>query len=145
MVKSFGKVGSYYYNIARAKDNRVVEANRIHKSIGAENSYAENLSDEETILIKLKQIAVTLVERIQRHQASGRTLTLKVKFSDYQQITRSRTFEHCINSLDTIIREAVKLLEIVELKDRSIRLLGISLSNLDNQKKLRIVQLSLFE
>ena len=145
LVQSFGKVGSYYYNIARARDERIVEANRVRKSIGAENSYAENLEDEETILIKLKQIAVTLVERIERHQASGRTLTLKVKFSDYQQITRSRTFENCINSLDAIIAEAVKLLEIVDLEDRSIRLLGISLSNLDNQKKLRIVQLSLFE
>lgn len=145
LVRSFGKAGNYYYNIARAKDNRVVEANRIRKSIGAENSFAENLNDEETILIKLKQIAVTLKERIDRHQASGRTLTLKVKFSDYQQITRSRTFENCINSLDVIITEAVELLKIVELKDRSIRLLGISLSNLDNQKKLQIVQLSLFE
>ena len=145
LVQSFGKVGNYYYNIARAKDNREVEANRIRKSIGAENSFAENLNDEKTILIKLKQIAVTLVERIERHQASGRTLTLKVKFSDYQQITRSRTFENCINSSDTIITEAIRLLEIVELKNRSIRLLGISLSNLDNQKKLRIVQLSLFE
>ena len=162
LVKSFGKVGNYYYNIARAKDNRAVEANRIRKSIGAENSFAENLTDEETILIKLKQIArqsvagvppvvgtvevaVTLVERIERHQASGRTLTLKVKFSNYQQITRSRTFDNGINSLDTIVTEAVKLLEIVELRDRSIRLLGISLSNLDNQKKSRIVQLSLFE
>ena len=115
------------------------------KSIGAENSFAEDLSDEETIIIKLQQIAVTLKKRIDRHQASGRTLTLKVKFSDYQQVTRSRTFENCINSLDTIITEAVRLLEVVELEDRSIRLLGISLSNLDNQNKLQIVQLSLFE
>ena len=93
LVQSFGKAGHYYYNIARAKDNRAVEANRIRKSIGAENSFAENLSDEETIIIRLKQIAQTLKKRIDRHQASGRTLTLKVKFSDYQQITRSRTFE----------------------------------------------------
>ncbi len=145
LVHSFGKTGHYYYNIARAKDNRIVEANRIRKSIGAENSFAENLSDEETIIIKLKQIAQTLKKRIDRHQASGRTLTLKVKFSDYQQITRSRTFESCINSLDTITTEAVRLLEIIKLENRSIRLLGISLSNLDNQKKLQIVQLSLFK
>ena len=145
LVKSFGKVGNYYYNIARAKDNRAVEANRIRKSIGAENSFAENLTDEETILIKLKQIAITLVERIERNQASGRTLTVKVKFSDYRQITRSRTFDSCINSLDTIVPEAAKLLEIVELKEKSIRLLGISLSNLDGAKKSEIVQLSLFD
>ncbi len=145
LIRSFGKAGHYYYNIARAKDNRAVEANRIRKSIGAENSFAEDLSDEETIVFKLKQIAQTLFERINRHQASGRTLTLKVKFSDYQQITRSRTFEKCINSLDTIVTEAVELLEIIELEGKSIRLLGISLSNLDREKELQIVQLSLFE
>lgn len=145
LVHSFGKVGHYYYNIARAKDNRAVEANRIRKSIGAENSFAEDLNDKATIIIKLEQIAQILKQRIDRHRASGRTLTLKVKFSDYRQITRSRTFESCINSLDRIITEAVGLLEIVELEDKSIRLLGISISNLDNQKKLQIVQLSLFE
>ena len=145
LVKSFGKVGNYYYNIARAKDNRAVEANRIRKSIGAENSFAENLNDKATMIDKLEQIARTLCKRIERHQASGRTLTLKVKFSDYQQITRSRTFENCINGLDAIMSEAVTLLEMVELSDKSIRLLGISLSNLDGAKKSKIVQLSLFE
>ena len=145
LVRSFGKAGNYYYNIARARDNRAVEANRVRKSIGAENSFAEDLSDEETIILKLKQIAQTLFERIKRHKAAGRTLTLKVKFSDYQQITRSRTFEYCIDSLDTIVTEAVELLKIIELEGKSIRLLGISLSNLDNVKKLQIVQLSLFE
>ena len=145
LVKSFGKAGHYYYSIARARDERAVEANRIRKSIGAENSFAEDLRDKATIIIKLEQIAQTLKKRIDRYQASGKTLTLKVKFSDYQQITRSRTFENCINSLDAITTEAVELLKIVELEGKSIRLLGISLSNLDNSKKLQIVQLSLFE
>ena len=145
LVQYFGKVGRYYYNIARAKDSRVVEANRIRKSVGAENSFAENLNDEATIIAKLKQIAVTLVERIDRLSASGRTLTLKIKFADYQQITRSRTFDNCIDSLDVIITEAVRLIETIELKNRSIRLLGLSLSNLDNIEKQQIVQLSLFE
>ena len=145
LVKSFGKAGNYYYNIARAKDNREVEANRLRKSIGAENSYAENLNEMAEIIAKLRQIAVTLGQRIERHKASGRTLTLKVKFSDYRQITRSRTFAKSINSLDKIIAEAIALLEIVELENESIRLLGISLSNLDRAKKKEIVQLSLFE
>ena len=75
---------------------------------------------------------------------ANRTLTLKVKFADYQQITRSHTFTDSINSLDTILSQALALLEIIELEDRSIRLLGLSLSNLDRAKKLQIVQLSLF-
>lgn len=143
LIQSFGKVGNHYYNIARAKDNRAVEANRIRKSIGAENSFPENLSDRITIIIKLKQIARILVERIERHQAAGRTLTLKVKFADYQQITRSHTFVDNISSFDKIVAEAVKLFNTIELEDRSIRLLGLSLSNLD-ANKLQIVQLSLF-
>ena len=90
LIRTFGKAGNYYYNIAKAKDNRAVEAHRVRKSIGAENSFAENLNDKATMIVKLEQIAQTLCKRIDRHQASGRTLTLKVKFSDYQQITRSR-------------------------------------------------------
>lgn len=145
LVQQFGKSGQYYYNIARAIDDRAVEPNRIRKSIGAENSFALDLSDKATILMELEQIAETLHERLEKHQTSGRTLTLKVKFSDYQQITRSRTFGSSINSLDTIIAEAIALLETIELNDRNIRLLGISLSNLDNLQTSQIIQLPLFK
>ncbi|PAX59802.1 DNA polymerase IV [Brunnivagina elsteri] len=145
LVQQFGKSGQYYYNIARAQDERIVEPNRIRKSIGAENSFALDLSDKATILMELEQIAETLHERLEKHQTSGRTLTLKVKFSDYQQITRSRTFGSSINSLDTIITEAIALLGTIELGDRSIRLLGISLSNLDNVQTSQIIQLPLFQ
>ncbi|MEO0685968.1 MAG: DNA polymerase IV, partial [Cyanobacteria bacterium J06649_11] len=102
LVRQFGKAGNYYYKIARAQDDRAVEPNRVRKSIGAENSFAQDLSDKVTILQELEQIARTLHKRLEKHQAAGRTLTLKVKFSDYQQITRSRTFTSSINSLDVI-------------------------------------------
>jgi DNA polymerase-4 len=143
LVRQFGKAGNYYYKIARAQDDRAIEPNRVRKSIGAENSFAQDLSDKATILQELEEIARTLHKRLEKHQASGRTLTLKVKFSDYQQITRSRTFTSSINSLNVIITEATALFETIELGDKSIRLLGISLSNLDNEE-LKIVQLSLF-
>lgn len=144
LVRQFGKAGNYYYKIARGQDDRVVEPNRVRKSIGAENSFAQDLSDKTTILQKLEEIARTLHKRIEKHQASGRTLTLKVKFSDYQQITRSRTFGNSINSLDRIITEAKSLLWAIKLEDCSIRLLGLSLSNLDNAIN-QAIQLSLFE
>jgi DNA polymerase IV len=144
LLQQFGKAGNYYYSIARAQDNRAVEPNRIRKSIGAENSFAEDLSDKATILLELEQIAETLHERLDKHQTSGRTLTLKVKFSDYQQITRSRTFGSSINSLDAIITEAKVLLGTIELDNRNIRLLGISISNLDNVGESQIIQLPLF-
>lgn len=144
LVRQFGKSGNYYYKIARAQDDRAVEPNRVRKSIGAENSFAEDLSDKETILQELEEIARTLHKRIEKHQAAGRTLTLKVKFSDYQQITRSRTFTSGINSLNVIITVSSALFETIEIDDKNIRLLGISLSNLDNEEELKIVQLSLF-
>ena len=120
--------------------------NRIRKSIGVENSFAQDISDKATILQELKQIAQTLQDRLDKHQASGRTLTLKVKFSDYQQITRSKTFGNSIDSLNTIITEAIALFETIELGDRNIRLLGISLSNLNlREQQQQLLQLSLFE
>ena len=154
LVRQFGKVGKYYYKIARAQDDRAVEPNRIRKSIGAENSFAEDLSDKATILQELEQIAQTLQERLEKHQASGRTLTLKVKFSDYQQITRSKTLLTPINELNEIITQAIAkrcckqiaLFETIELGDRNIRLLGISLSNLNlREQQQQLLQLSLFE
>lgn len=143
LVRQFGKSGNYYYKIARAQDDRAVEPNRVRKSIGAENSFAQDLSDKAACMRELEQIARTLHNRLEKHQAAGRTLTLKVKFSDYQQITRSRTFTSGINSLNVIITVSSALFETIELEDKNIRLLGISLSNLDNEE-LKIVQLSLF-
>lgn len=144
LVRQFGKSGNYYYNIARGQDDRVVEPNRIRKSIGAENSFAQDLCDKATCIFELEQIARTLHKRLDKHQEKGRTLTLKVKFSNYQQITRSKTFLIPINDLGAIAREAIALLETIELEDKSIRLLGISLSNLENPTK-QVIQLSLFE
>ncbi|MBV6628068.1 MAG: DNA polymerase IV [Rivularia sp. (in: Bacteria)] len=143
LIRYFGKAGNYYYNIARGKDNRAVQPNRIRKSIGAENSFAEDLNDKTSILRELEQIARTLKKRLERHQTSGRTITLKVKFSDYQQITRSKTLTVSFNNLNAIISSAKALLSSIELENRSIRLLGLSLSNLDSAKQT--IQLSLFD
>jgi len=94
-----------------AQDDKAIEPNRVRKSIGAENSFAQDLSDKATILQELEEIARTLHNRLEKHQATGRTLTLKVKFSNYQQITRSKTLLIPINDLNTIITEARTLLD----------------------------------
>ncbi len=145
LTQHFGKVGQHYYKIARAQDDRVVEPNRVRKSIGAETSFAVDLSDYASMLLELEQIAQIVQQRLEQHQTSGRTLTLKVKFSDYQQITRSKTSLTPINELGAISLMARTLFEGIELEDRSIRLLGISLSNLDHVREDQLVQLSLFE
>lgn len=145
LVQHFGKVGHFYYKIARAEDDRIVEPNRIRKSIGAETSFTENLSEPELMLIELEMIAQTLQRRLERYQVGGRTLTLKVKFGDYQQITRSKTVIASIREANKIFIVAKELFGAIDLENRSIRLLGISLSNLDHVIEPIAIQLRLFE
>lgn len=113
LVQHFGKAGHYYFTIARARDDRAVEANRIRKSVGVETSFAEDLSDPMRMVQELEAIAQTLKQRLDRHQASGRTLTLKVKFADYQQVTRSRTLMTSIGEVDAIASLALVLFSAI--------------------------------
>jgi DNA polymerase-4 len=151
LVQHFGKAGHHYFKIARAQDDRAVEANRIRKLVGAETSYAQDLSDRSIMLHELETIAETVYQRLERHQTGGRTITLKVKFANYQQITRSRTVMTLIDEVATIVLLAQELFEAVELEGRNVRLLGISLSNLSCEERsfgaLRsesLIQLALF-
>ena len=145
LVQHCGKAGHYYFNIARARGDRAVEANRIRKSVGAETSFAEDLSDPMKMVQELEAIAQTLKQRLDRHQAFGRSLTLKVKFADYQQVTRSRTLVTSIGELDVIASLAQALFSAINLEHRSIRLLGLSISNLDSLEASPTIQLPLFE
>lgn len=131
LIQQFGKAGHFYYQIARAKDNRPVQPNRIRKSIGAENSFDPDLNDRAAMLSALETIALTLKQRLERKEAGGRTLTLKVKYADYQQITRSKTVLTPIRDLDTILTLAQDLLTLTEIDHKPVRLLGLTLSNLD--------------
>jgi nucleotidyltransferase/DNA polymerase involved in DNA repair len=114
------------------------------KSVGAETSFAEDLRDRDRMNQELEHIAQTLHQRLEERY-SGRTLTLKVKFSNYQQITRSRTLMTSIRELATIMAIATELFSGIDLEERHVRLLGLSLSNLDDKKDARLVQLPLFE
>ncbi|MEH2260748.1 DinB/UmuC family translesion DNA polymerase [Nostoc sp.] len=90
-------------------------------------------------------IAQIVEQRLEQHETRGRTLILKVKFSDYQQLTCSKTMLACISELDTIFEIAKALFESIDLENCSIRLLGISLSSLDNAKQTQVIQLPLFQ
>ncbi|HEY9845754.1 MAG TPA: DNA polymerase IV, partial [Candidatus Caenarcaniphilales bacterium] len=87
LVKQFGKQGHFYYHIARAQDERDVIPNRLRKSIGAETTFVEDLDTLDEMNTELEKIAQTVKERLDRHRVYGHTLTLKVKYEDYQQIT----------------------------------------------------------
>ena len=131
LIRRFGKSGRYFYNIVRGIDDRPVSPDRVRKSVGAERSYAEDLDSREEIYSNLENIAEVLIKRVEKSGTSGRTLTLKVKYADYQQVTRSRTAEQSFDSVSEILATAKELLDTTAVDSRNVRLLGLALSNLD--------------
>ncbi|HEV7380499.1 MAG TPA: DNA polymerase IV, partial [Dyadobacter sp.] len=129
LVRHFGKSGHFYYNIARGIDNRQVQPHRESKSLGAEDTFMYDLATREEMQKELERIAVTVFNRLGKKQLSGRTVTLKIKYSDFTQITRNHSFLHPISDYDNIYNTAVMLLDKADLEEKTVRLLGISLSN----------------
>lgn len=142
LTKYFGKQGKYFYNIARAIDNREVNPDRIRKSIGAEKTFAYDLSNIDNIFDRTEQIAETLIERCKKANTYGKTVTLKVKYSDFKQITRSKTLNSKIKDIDVLLKTSEELFEQVNFTYNPIRLIGLSITNLDNQIKEEAFQLS---
>lgn len=147
LVKHFGKLGCYYYQAARGYDDRPVNPDRIRQSIGAERSFDPDLIRWEVLQAELGAIAQKVYERLEEQQRAGHTLTLKLKYGDYQQITRSRTLPKTISQVEEIQAIAESLLiKTLEL-GRPVRLLGITLSNLEVTSAIGLSyqQLQLFE
>jgi DNA polymerase-4 len=143
LLDKFGKMGSFFYLVVRGQDHRPVTPNRVRKSVGAEESYAEDLSTREAMIQGLEEIARTLIRRIGDH-GGGRTLTFKAKYANYQQVTRSRTMLDSINTFETIMKIAVELMDTTEVEARNARLLGLALSNLDSERENdEVIQLTL--
>jgi DNA polymerase IV len=130
LAQQFGKVGHFYYQVARGQDDRPVNPNRVRKSIGAECSFTEDLQALEAMLRELAKLAQEVCDRMQRHQRYGHTLTLKVKYSDYHQITRSRTLDQWLCDTETVYAIAQDLLINHVDRQKQVRLLGITISNL---------------
>jgi DNA polymerase-4 len=126
----FGKAGAYYYWISRGIDERPVRANRIRKSVGAENTFFSDLTEFETMVAELQP----LVDKVWRYCATtgnrGRTVTLKVKFADFEIMSRSRSVPTAVGSNDDLRRLAVGLLKAAMPLSKAVRLLGVSLSSL---------------
>ncbi|TDG37971.1 DNA polymerase IV [Pedobacter changchengzhani] len=128
LVAQFGKSGRFYYKVVRGIDERPVRANRASKSVGAEDTLKEDTNDAGIMHSLLQEISVTVADRLQKHQLKGKTVTLKIKFADFRQITRSRSFATTINESNIIYKEAIKLLDEAEIGTTEVRLLGITLS-----------------
>ena len=129
LVKHFGKAGHFYYGIVRGIDNRAVEPNRETKSVGAEDTYAEDLTDVADMEEQLEPLAAIVAERLQTKGLKGKTVTLKVKYNDFATITRSRSVTEPINDVENILSVAKQLLHGTNLVSVRIRLLGVTSSN----------------
>jgi DNA polymerase-4 len=137
----FGKSGAFYYHVVRGIHNSEVKPDRITKSVAAEHTFDTNLSSEIFMLEQLEKIATSLERRLKKQNIAGKTVTLKIKFSDFSQQTRSKTVPYFIADKGLILENVKELLYQERMKD-SVRLLGISLSNLNTeQKKTVVVQL----
>jgi DNA polymerase IV len=134
LIQLFGKSGIYFYDIAHGLDDRPVEPNRIRKSIGQETTLAEDIDDTDRMIEILESLAGDLADTLQKREAKGRTVTLKLKYFDFQSITRSVTIEEPADSAAVIMKYIRPLLSKTEAGVKKVRLLGISVSNFDDQQ-----------
>jgi DNA polymerase IV len=130
LQQHFGKAGSYYYGVARGVDERPVRADRIRKSVGAENTFPADLFTYEAARDALREIVDKVWEYCEGSGLRGQTVTLKVKFANFQQITRSRTGQMQIRTRSELEQLGNALLEPLFPVAKGVRLLGVSLSSL---------------
>ena len=135
LVQVFGKMGRVYYDFSRGIDDRPVVVAYERKSVGCERTFLEDLHIDTKIIIELYHIVLELVERIERKDFRGRTLTLKLKWDATTQITRSLTQEKVLRTKDDILPLAKRLLKETEYHDRPIRLMGLSVSSPETNAK----------
>ncbi len=132
LIRNFGKAGVFFYEIARGIDDRPVEPDQERKSIGTELTYEKDLITRFEIIAELYKLEKELMERLEQSETTGRTITLKIKFSDFRQFTRSKTLQYFIRDFNTLHREVTILRKTLSLEGSKIRLLGVSVSNLES-------------
>lgn len=129
LVRQFGKAGSMYYENARARDDREVNPNRIRKSVGAENTFETDLEASTRMTIELYHIARRTWERIEAKEFYGRTITLKIKYTDFETITRSHTLPVPIRTFRTFWDTAREMLKQIDTSRKKVRLMGLTISH----------------
>ena len=143
LIRHFGKSGNYYYNVVRGIHKSEVKPHRIQKSVAVEETFWENLLDEDSVFKQLQLISEELEARLSKKEIKGKSLTLKIKYKDFTQYTRSTTRENYFGDAEDFYKTARKLWELRPF-DKPVRLLGLSLSNLNTQETKQIsVQLKI--
>ncbi len=144
LQKLFGNSASYYYNIARGIDNRPVSSERIRKSLGAETTFQRDLENTDDMLSQLCHLLDNVISSLKQRGLIAYTLTIKVKFYDFSQVTRSYTSDTNLTHYQKAKALLPVLLAKTEADTKSVRLLGVSFSNLHNHQNAGDYQLALF-
>ena len=144
LTEHFKKSGSYYYQIVRGIHNGEVSPNRIPKSVAAEHTFRNNLTSEIFMMERLEKIADELEQRLKKSKLAGKTVTLKIKYSDFTQQTRSKTLPFFVKDKSLLLETVEELLYQERMKN-SVRLLGISVTNLNvnTKKKQKVIDVQL--
>ncbi|MDX8406398.1 MAG: DNA polymerase IV [Mariprofundus sp.] len=127
-VDIFGKAGDYYYQVCRGIDHRPVRSSRARKSLGKEITFAEDIMHVDVLLEHLDTLAEKIFRQLLAHQLSAKTLTLKVKYATFKQVTRSSTQIDIITSLETIKKIIPRLLRLTDAGKQPVRLVGLTAS-----------------
>ena len=141
LVRLFGKAGSYYYDVVRGIDDRPVMPDRERKSVGVENTFSRDLYDENELSVEIENLTSELWRRLGRTGKVGKTLTVKIKFADFEQITRSITKPNFFLEKEEVLANALRLMKQEYPLLKSVRLLGLTISNfyIENSGPVQLV------
>jgi DNA polymerase-4 len=145
LVSRFGKSGNYYFDVAQGIDNRPVVSSRIRKSLGTETTFEQDLRDIEQMLSVLNDLAEKVLASMQRRKLHAKTVSIKVKYADFTQVTRSQTIEDGFSDKQTILPVLPLLLEKTDVSTKKVRLLGVTASNFvgdtekDNHAQIELI------
>lgn len=132
----YGKSGKYYFNISRGIDHRKVQPSRETKSISAERTFEENIYNLSEVLKEIDRIAGISFVRYQKNKERGYTITIKIKYGDFKQITRSHTMDEPILSEEIYKENALNLMNEELMNDQGIRLIGVGISNFKKEERI---------
>ncbi|MGX2038875.1 DNA polymerase IV [Methylocaldum sp. MU1018] len=144
LIRQFGKAGEHYYRVARGIDERPVIPDRPRKSWGAETTFPADLSDRAEMREHLARLAAGVLRKLARHGLEAHGLTVKVKYDDFEQITRTRTLDRPFRDARDVLPHLAELLDRTEAGRRKVRLLGVSFSVLESAQRPTTGQLDLF-
>jgi DNA polymerase-4 len=143
LQRNFGKAGSWYYEIARGQDDRLVRADRERKSSGSETTFSEDLTDPVQIEAGVVAMADDVWAWCEKANARGRTVTVKIKWTDFQISTRSRSMEMAVQSREKLHQVALGLIRSAFPAPKGVRLVGVTLSNFQSQSGSEAAELPL--